>query len=119
MDPADSLESLGRIDPVFSAGFEFVKNAENPLRLEVLFEKSPGCQEIEQGGFSWFKAQAGKKDIFRVPLQLGMIDFARYVMIFIPDSPGTISHRRLHLDPTGKRMWSSSNNPRQVLSKKQ
>lgn len=87
MDPADSLESLGRIDPVLSAGFEFVKNAENPLRLEVLFEKSPGCQEIEQGGFSWFKAQAGKKDICRLPLQLGMIDFARYVMIFIPQAP--------------------------------
>ncbi|KAJ5587634.1 uncharacterized protein N7459_003399 [Penicillium hispanicum] len=72
------LSSLKSMRPLYSAKFEFSGKMDSQFRLEVCFDKPIGGLELERSRHRWFKARCGDEEIpRRLPLQLGMIDFAR------------------------------------------
>ncbi|KAJ5152084.1 hypothetical protein N7492_010379 [Penicillium capsulatum] len=77
MGHTSSLYALLDSDPVLSASFEFADRTVRSLRLEVFFQMIPGSREVEKKGFMWLKSRGGDDFSRRLPLQLGMIDFAK------------------------------------------
>lgn len=74
---AKSLAELLLWDPIYSASLEFSSKTEGCTRLEVQFERTPGSLEIERKGHWWSEAKRRDAPFFEMPLQLGMIDFAK------------------------------------------
>lgn len=77
MNRATTLSDLLSWQPVYSASFEFFTKTADLIRLEVLFEKKKGSCEAEIKGHSWSKARRGNDFSLRLPLQIGVIDFAK------------------------------------------
>lgn len=75
--PMLKLDSVLTWDPVFSASFQFFSKSERPVRLEVIFKSTPGSREMEIESHSWSKARDGDDFSLRLPLQIGVIDFAK------------------------------------------
>lgn len=107
--------SLEDAEPLYAVNIEFKGQDSSLLRLEAEFAKSPASGLFEVSQKRWIRPQDEKFGDKRPPLQVGVIDFERYALLFSGISTQQSDKHILGLIGSWKlRPWSSRS--RQVLN---